>query len=71
MDRKNESLAWLEKSIQLDPFNPFAQRTYIARLIELKQYAQALAGLEHYVQVFPQDTFMRQMLEKARKQPVQ
>ena len=71
LDRKNEALTWLDKSIQLDPFNPFTQRTLVARLIDLKQYARARAALEHYVEVFPQDTFMRQMLAKARSQPVQ
>ena len=27
LDRKNEAVTWLDKSIQLDPFNPFTQRT--------------------------------------------
>jgi predicted Zn-dependent protease len=71
LDRKNEAVTWLDKSIQLDPFNPFTQRTLVVRLIDLKQYARARAALEHYVEVFPQDTFMRQMLAKARAQPVQ
>jgi hypothetical protein len=71
LDRKDEAVTWLDKSIQLDPFNPFTQRTLIVRLIELKQYPRARAALEHYVEVFPQDTFMRQMLAKARAQPVQ
>ena len=71
LDRKSEAVTWLDKSIQLDPFNPFTQRTLIVRLIDLKQYPRARAALEHYVEVFPQDTFMRQMLAKARAQPVQ
>lgn len=71
LDRKAEAVVWLDKSIQLDPFNPFTQRTLIARLIDLKQYARARAALEHYVEVFPQDTFMRQMLAKARTLPAQ
>jgi hypothetical protein len=71
LDRKNEAVTWLDKSIQLDPFNPFTQRTLIVRLIDLKQYTRARAALERYVEVFPQDTFMRQMLAKARAQPVQ
>jgi hypothetical protein len=71
LDRKIEAVTWLDKSIQLDPFNPFTQRTLVVRLIELKQYARARAAMEHYVEVFPQDTFMRQMLLKARAQPVQ
>lgn len=71
LDRKDEAVTWLDKSIQLDPFNPFTQRTLVVRLIELKQYARARTALEHYVDVFPQDTFMRQMLTKARVQPAQ
>jgi hypothetical protein len=71
LDRLKEAVAWLDKSIQLDPFNPFTQRTLIARLIDLKQYARARAAMEHYVEVFPQDTFMRQMLERARSLPTQ
>jgi predicted CXXCH cytochrome family protein len=68
---KQEAVVWLDKSIELDPFNPFTQRSLVVQLIDLKEYARALAALEHYVQVFPQDIFMRQMLEKARAQPVQ
>ena len=71
LDRKEEAVTWLEKAIQLDPFNPFTQRTLVARLIDLKQYARARAVLERYVAAFPQDAFMRKMLEKARAQPVQ
>jgi hypothetical protein len=70
LDRKDDAVTWLDKSIQLDPFNPFTQRTLVVRLIDLKQYARARAALERYVQVFPQDAFMRRMLEKARAQPV-
>src|SRR5579871_4085270 len=65
LDRKVEAVTWLDQSIQLDPFNPFTQRTLVVRLIDLKQYARARAALEHYVEIFPQDTFMRQMLAKA------
>jgi len=70
LDRKDDAVTWLDKSIRLDPFNPFTQRTLVVRLIDLKQYARARAALERYVQVFPQDAFMRRMLEKARAQPV-
>jgi hypothetical protein len=71
LDRKDEAVAWLDKSIELDPFNPLTQRALVVRLIELKQHARARAALEHYVEVFPQDTFMRQMLAKAQAQPPQ
>jgi TolA-binding protein len=31
----------------------------------MKQYAQARAAMQQYVQTFPQDSFMRQMLNRA------
>ena len=49
--------------------NPFTQRSLVAQLIFLKQYVKARAALEHYVQVFPQDAYMREMLAKAPAQP--
>ena len=68
---EQDAVSWLEKSIQLDPFNPFTQRSLIVQLIHLKDYARARAALEHYVQVFPQDAFMRQMLAEALRLPAQ
>lgn len=65
LDRREEAVSWLDKSIELDPFNPFAQRSLIVQLIFLKQYTRARAALEHYVQLFPQDNYMREMLAKA------
>jgi hypothetical protein len=68
LGRGEEAVSWLDKSIELDPFNPFTQRSLIVQLIRLKQYARVRTALEHYVQVFPQDTYMRRMLEMAPAQ---
>jgi hypothetical protein len=38
----------------------------IVQLIETKHYADAKTALEHYLDVFPQDGFMRQMLDRAK-----
>jgi TolA-binding protein len=37
----------------------------IVRLIQLKQYDKAHEALQHYVEIFPQDDFMRRMLARA------
>ncbi len=68
---ENEAITSLEKAVELDPFNAVFQKKLVLRLIETKQYAQAGAALEQYVQTFPQDSFMRQMLNRAnsREQP--
>jgi Flp pilus assembly protein TadD len=68
---REEAVSWLDKSIQLDPFNPFTQRSLIVQLIQLKNYPRARSALEHYVRVFPQDSFMRRMLAEAPKEPAQ
>jgi predicted Zn-dependent protease len=71
LGQENEAIASLEKAVELDPFNAVFQKKLVLRFIEIKQYAQARAALERYVQTFPQDSFMRQMLSRAsfREQP--
>lgn len=66
LDKTEESLSPLEKAIEMDPFDPVMQKTLIVRLIQLKEYARAQTALEHYLEVFPQDSFMREMLARAK-----
>jgi hypothetical protein len=68
LNRTEESLPLLEKAIRLDPFDPVKQRTLVVRLIQLKQYADAQQALERYLEIFPQDSFMREMLARAQGQ---
>lgn len=65
LGREEEAVSWLDKSIELDPFNPFTQRSLIVALIHVKQYARLRIALERYVQLFPQDMYMREMLKNA------
>ena len=60
-----ESVSALRSGIALDPFNPVLQKNLVLRLIQAKQHAQAKIALEHYLEAFPQDSFMRHMLELA------
>jgi hypothetical protein len=66
LGQNEESLPPLEKAIQMDPFDPVMQKTLVVRLVQLKQYARAQTVLEQYLQIFPQDSFMREMLARAR-----
>lgn len=66
LNRIEESLVPLEQAINLDPFDPVMQKNLVVRLIQLKQYARAQTALEHYLEVFPQDSFMREMLARAQ-----
>jgi hypothetical protein len=65
LGRIDESIAALRSGVRLDPFNPVLQKMLVLRLIQAKQHAEAKIALQHYMQVFPQDSFMRHMLELA------
>jgi hypothetical protein len=65
LDRPEEALSAQQKAVALDPFNPQLQKAEIVSYVNLKQYANAKAALTHYLEVFPQDSFMRHMLEMA------
>jgi hypothetical protein len=65
LGQTDEALPLIEKSIELDPFNPVTRKMLVVQLIAGKQYAKAHEALEQYLEVFPQDDFMRQMLARA------
>jgi len=71
LGRPEEGLALLQKATALDPFNPVLQKTLVVRLITLKQYSNALVAMEHYLDIFPQDSYMRKMLDLAKGEPSQ
>lgn len=62
LGQKEDSITQLETAIKLDPFNPIIQKTLVLRFVDLKQYSNAQATIERYLQIFPQDSFMRKML---------
>lgn len=66
LGQKQETVPLLQKAIELDPFNPAHQKVLVLRLIQLRQYSAAQMSLEHYVEIFPEDSFMREMLTRAK-----
>ena len=71
LGRPEEGLALLQKATVLDPFNPVLQKALVVRLISMKQYSNALVAMEHYMESFPQDSYMRKMLDLAKGEPSQ
>jgi hypothetical protein len=65
LGQTEEALPLLGKAIELDPFDPLTRKMLIVRLIETKQFAKAHDALEQYLEIFPQDDFMRKMLARA------
>jgi hypothetical protein len=60
-----EALSLIEKAVDLNPFDPIIRKKLVVQLIEAKEYAKAREALRHYLEIFPQDDFMRQMLARA------
>jgi tetratricopeptide (TPR) repeat protein len=62
-----EALALAQKAVALDPFNAPIQKTLVLRLINAKEYPEAEAAMEKYMENFPEDDFMRKMLAIAKQ----
>ena len=71
LGQTEEAVPFLEKAIELDPFNPVTQKMLVVQLIDAKQYARAHEALQQYLEVFPQDDFMRQMLARSERNKTQ
>jgi len=71
LGKPEEGLVLLQKATALDPFNPLLQKTLIARLIAMKQYSNALVAMDHYLEIFPQDAYIRKMHDLAKGAPPQ
>jgi Flp pilus assembly protein TadD len=65
--KPEEAILSARKAVELGPFNPGIRKTLIYQLIQDKQYEQAETEMERYLQVFPEDDRMRQMLAIAKQ----
>jgi Flp pilus assembly protein TadD len=61
-----EAVAMQQKAVLLDPYNAPLQKALVLRLIDAKQYPEAEAAMEGYLENFPEDDFMRKMLAIAK-----
>jgi hypothetical protein len=66
LDRTSEAVAVLQKATDVDPFNTALRKQLIVELIQMKDYANARKQMEDYVEHFPADAFMREMLRRAQ-----
>ena len=65
--READAVATLQHGIQLAPYAPPLYKSLALHYIHLKQYAEARKALESYVELFPEDDFMRGLLVKVQK----
>jgi hypothetical protein len=66
LGRSDEALSAQKKAIEQDPYNPVVQKRLALLFIQRKQYVDAQATIEHYLETFPQDSFMRHMLALSK-----
>jgi hypothetical protein len=64
--RVEEAISTLQRGTELDPYTPVLYKSLALHFINLKRFADARKTLERYVELFPEDDFMRGLLLKAR-----
>ena len=67
LGRGEESIEYLKKGIELDPYNAVIQKTLILQYINAKSYADAKVLMEQYVATFPEDSLMRNLLARVSR----
>lgn len=65
--KHDEAILSARKAVALAPFNPGIRKALIYELIQDKQYDQVEAEMETYLQIFPEDDRMREMLAIAKQ----
>jgi tetratricopeptide (TPR) repeat protein len=65
--KRGEAIVSASKAVDLEPFNSGIRKTLIYQLIQDKRYDQAEAEMEKYLQIFPEDDRMREMLAIAKQ----
>jgi hypothetical protein len=63
--RLEDAVDVLERGITLHPYAPVLYKFLALRCITLKWYPRAKAIMKRYVDLFPEDSFMRGLLEKV------
>jgi hypothetical protein len=67
LGKSDESIEYLKKGVAIDPYNAVIQKTLILQYINAKAYAAARMLMEQYVDSFPEDSFMRNMLTRVSR----
>ncbi len=65
--RIEEAVKTLEQGIAIAPYAAVLYKSLTSRLIALKQHERAYQTMKRYVELFPEDSFMRGILQKAEQ----
>ncbi len=61
----DEAIDTLKRGIELSPYAPRLHKSLVLQYINAKQYALAKAEMRHYLELVPEDAFVRDLLRKA------
>ncbi len=67
LGQTDDSIKYLKKGIAADPYNAVIQKTLILQYINLKSYTDATVLIKQYVETFPEDAFMRNILARVSR----
>ena len=62
--RDQDAIRALRQGLDQFPYSPVLQKLLAVRYIALKQYGAARDAITDYLKLFPEDSFMREMLRK-------
>jgi tetratricopeptide (TPR) repeat protein len=65
LGRSDEAIEYLRKGVAANPYDAVMQKTLILQYINQKSYTEAHQLMEQYVQTFPEDSFMRNLLARV------
>ena len=65
MGKFSEAADVLRQGIEVSPYAQVLQKSLALNLIKLKQYPQAYEVMKRYIELFPEDSFMRGLLQKV------
>ena len=67
LGRAEEALPYLRAAAEKDPYNAVLLKTLTLQYINLHRYPEAQEQMHRYVQFFPEDSFMRNLLARVTK----
>lgn len=65
LGRGEEAIDYLKRAVDTDPFNAVLLKTLTLQYINLKRYPEARQSMARYVELFPEDSFMRKLLARV------
>ncbi len=68
-NREAESAEVLRQGVSVFPFNPRLRKLLALRYINLKRYRDAFETIERFVELFPEDDFMRGLFRQVQGMP--